>query len=256
MLNSYSCGFSHLWTIAPEIKYYFLIPFISYAAIASGNHWKLCWTVSAAFVYLNYAYFNILNVQGSDFTLPNAFKLGTLLPMFLTGSLMTIVYYKLERSAYMRELKKPHIQSAIDMVTVFMFLFGLRIFSNNWNEQNPEILRANKNMFSGLYWSIFLFMMLIGEPTNHLTCLFANSPLLKSFGKYSFGIYLIHPMFIRLVRLYYFPHTDVERLLLVIGSSYVSGVLWFYIVENPLINTANRVCKYIDARVNAKRAII
>lgn len=252
---NFSCGFSHLWTIAPEIKFYFLIPFIAYAAIAAGSRWGIFWLASVAFIFLNQFYLNILNVQPTDFTLELSYKLATWLPMFLCGTYMTIFYYKLEKSVHMKALKAEDVQRVISWLTIFMFLFGLRIFSGYWKEHNPEYLENNKNIVSGFYWSIFLFFFLVGEP-NSLTRMFASSSILKNFGKYSFGIYLIHSMFIPIVKENYFPRTDFERLLAVTVMAYLSGVIWFHVVENPLINLANRVCKFIDARAALSKSTV
>ena len=244
-----------MWTIAPEIKYYYLVPFISYFTIAFGKHWPIFWIISVTLAFLNQCYFNVFNVQASDGTLEMSFKLATWLPMFLSGSFMTIIYYKLEKSEFMKIIKINHVQNGISVLSFAMFLYGYRLFAAHWNDQLPEVVQRNKNVVSGFYWSIFLFLMLIGSP-NFLTNIFSSSKVLKSFGKYSFGIYLLHPMYIRLVHIYYLPDTDLERILVIIASSYVSGLIFFHIIEDNLTNIANRICKFIDQKYSERKLFI
>jgi len=128
-----------------------------------------------------------------------------------------------------------------------MFFYGYRIFAANWRQYNSDVFERNKNIISGFYWSIFVFLMLIGSP-NFLTDIFATNKVLKSFGKYSFGIYLLHPMFIRLVGDYFFPLTDLERVFMVFAGSYFSGVIFFHTIEEFLTNSANKLCKFVDQK--------
>jgi len=231
------------------------MPFISYFIIFSGRYWPIIWIVSASLAFLNQVYFNVFNVQPRDFTLEMSYKLATWLSMFLSGSFMTIIYYKLEKSEIFKKIKVDWIQNLVSLLTLFMFFYGLRIFSSCWGHLNSEILENNKNIISGFYWSIFVFLMLIGSP-NFLTNIFATNKVLKSFGKYSFGIYLLHPMFIRLVDENYFPVTDIERILMVIALSFVSGVVFFHTIEEFLTNIANRLCKFIDNNLDKKINLI
>lgn len=181
-----------------------------------------------------------------------------MLPMFLFGSFMTIGYYKLQKSALKDLIKKPIPQLVISILSILMFIFGFRIFSYYWRNNNFELIQLflteeHKNVSSGFYWAIFLFLMLIGHP-NYLTSIFAESNVLKNFGKYSFGIYLLHPMFIKIFTHSYHADTGIEPLILIIACSYVAGVLFFYVLEDFLINLAYKLCKIIDSKVDAMQS--
>ena len=167
--------------------------------------------------------------------------------MFLSGSYMTIGYYKLENSEIMNSIKKRTPQLIISVCSIFMFLYGFRIFSDYWSTEHSQIFKDHKNIISGVYWSIFLFFMLIGHP-NCLTNIFAESNILKNFGRYSFGIYLLHPAF-SIIRVYYKPRTGIESLMVIFVFSYFGGVFFFYFIENHLINLAYKVCKIVDRKV-------
>lgn len=244
-----SAGLSHLWTIPIEVKFYFVLPFIAYTAIAVKEHWPFFWISSVTAVYFNTVYFKLLSSEidyGKEFGLPSHVSIS----MFSCGTFMTILFYKLEKSQSIKFFKKQSIQSLISVLLVFMFFYGFKIFGHFWRDHNSEYMNNNMNIVSGVYWTVFLFLMLVGSPT-YLTTFFSESSILKSCGKYSFGIYLLHPIFTNLVAhdTFYTPRTSgFERIVQALVGSYFVAVLFFYFLENVLMNIAIDLCKAIDRK--------
>lgn len=82
--------------------------------------------------------------------------------------------------------------------------------------------------------------MLVGSP-NFFTQIF-EMDILKAAGKYSFGIYLFHPMCIDLVKNNFKPGLKYELYFYVLALSFFIGFSFFYLVENILIKLASFVC--------------
>ena len=96
----------------------------------------------------------------------------------------------------------------------------------------------------GIIFSILMLGMLIYEPIT-FTNMF-DSTMLKSVGKYSFGMYLLH-MELRQLELRSMFRTNTEFFLAFIFLSYICGVVFYYLVENPLMNLASMLCKKLNS---------
>lgn len=250
-------GFNHLWTIAPEIKYYILVPILCYIMSRFERYWLPAWFTIAILTFVYEINFNIINNYKGDKYLEFVHNLWCIISMFLSGSLMAMMYYNLENRDLLANLRNNQkIQQIISLTLVFMFLYGFRIFSWMWQDQNYEILEKYRFFISGIYWSIFVFLMLIGSP-NYVTDLFSQSSFLKKCGKYSFGMYLLHPMCMNIVTSYtgwiwakkaYDKNyiTGIEKLGASILLSYFAGYLFFIIIEDNLIRFANKICKHVE----------
>lgn len=254
MVTLQSSGYNHLWTIAPEIKYYFIIPFISWSIIKSGKYWKLIWVSTFVFMILNETYLNVFRLTANDFILENAYYFTPRLAIFYAGSLVAIAYFKLEKSQHMESIRTNlKIQSSINIVLLFMFVYGMRSFSEFWqtnNNTNEKSLLESFNsadyLNKGFYWALFVFLMLIGSP-NLMTNFFTNSKFLKICGKFSFGIYLLHPMCMTIQKDYIVTKSVIEQIIICVFFTVLVGYLFFIFIENQLMLLANRLCKLIES---------
>lgn len=101
----------------------------------------------------------------------------------------------------------------------------------------------------GLYCSVLIFLLLCSDSNvNSIKFFLENSDLLKSFGKYSFGIYLLHPTII----LYFYEddhykigYNTFQLNLSIIIISYYSGFLWYFLLERRMIDFASKLCKRV-----------
>ena len=240
-----------LWTVAAEIKYYFLIPLISGVTIKLGNYWRIVWILSSLFMVTNEFYLNVFKLKAKDFTLENAYHLTPRFSIFFSGSLVAILFYKTEKSSHLDYLKsKWFIQNGVSLSISLLFLFGIKNFSEFWQENyDPTSLEAfsiKSYMYSGFYWAVTMFLMLIGAP-NFMTNIFSESKFLKYCGKFSFGIYLLHPMCMTIIKETVKVKSILELVVLVVFFSFFVGYLFFLFIENQLMLLANRICKRIGS---------
>ena len=93
----------------------------------------------------------------------------------------------------------------------------------------------------GFYWSIFMFLMLFAEKSNFTD--FINFRVFRNFGKYSFGIYLLHHDAFMIARLMNNDISGLELIFLTLFFSYLIGMLFFHIIEVPSMNLGNYLIK-------------
>ena len=221
--------FLKLWTVAAEIKYYFIIPLISGLTVRLGNYWRVAWILSAVFMIANEFYFNLFKLTATDFKLENAYQLMPRFSIFFSGSLVAILFNKIEKSKLLDNLRnKWFIQNGVSVAIGLLFVFGVRTFSEFWQKDyDPTSLEAfsiKSYINSGIYWAITMFLMLIGAP-NFVTNVFSTSKFLKYCGKFSFGMYLLHPMCMTIIRENINMKSFIEFILLVVAFSFLVGYL-------------------------------
>jgi peptidoglycan/LPS O-acetylase OafA/YrhL len=92
---------------------------------------------------------------------------------------------------------------------------------------------------------ISTFALLAIAP-NFFTNMF-NNEFLVTYGKYGYGVYLFHIAVLRLLNKYkYLFKTSLEPLILSLVFSHLTGVFWYYTVENPLMNIGNILAKKVE----------
>jgi peptidoglycan/LPS O-acetylase OafA/YrhL len=244
MISLESVGNNHLWTIAPECKYYFFIPFISYCAIAFGKYWLHAWLITAVLMCFNEFYLNIFSLNENDFALENAYKLKSRFAIFYSGSLVAIIYFKLGKN--FENLKNNFLfKKIINVLLIFLFMFAIRFFSEFWSIENIPFISISY-INRGFFWSFTVLLMLLGAP-NYFTNIFSENNFLKYCGKFSFGMYLFHPMCMLIIKSYTHTKSVIEQLILVVFLSFFVGYLFFLLIENNLMLFANVICKKLEA---------
>lgn len=235
---------NHLWTIPVEIKFYFFIPFIALIFHYSKRYWFLVLLFSIIAQYGLYQ--TILKIQTADLKFISN-KLYSRFPIFYAGSVVAIVFFKIENSNYIIFFKHKVLKFILGFLCFCLTIYRIKQFSPYYNK--------NSNFFKDLYpagytCSILIFLMLIGKP-NFYTKLFSKNYFLKLFGKYSFGVYLWHPMCINILKLYEFEKR-LDAVGVVLSLSLLCGLIFYFLIENPLM----KIGIYFNNKINKENIII
>ena len=235
MITLQSTGFTHLWTIAPEIKYYFFIPAFVVASVKLNTRFRMAWLIANITLCLSIECFNLFRQTRDDFKLPKGHVFTTRFTVFYLGSILALAYDYLEKwDVFFNKFKLT-----LGMISCVVFVKTLKYGSISYNRDLNEYTHLFK---SGVHMTLIYLLMLTGDE-NFFTNIFKNS-FLKRAGKYSFGIYLWHPMCLIEVSRYmgrYFAYKS-ELLLVAFGVSFLAGALFFYLIEKPLMKLANSLC--------------
>ena len=163
--------------------------------------------------------------------------------VFFSGSVLGFVYHLIERAKLLdhETHKTLYIQHALDVASIGWMLYAYRCSSSD----GFQVLSR-----PGFLWTIFLFIMLVSNSEVNLIKIYLeNSAILQSFGKYSFGVYLLHPMVIFLFMKNDFIVRSRKNLRtcelygLVVLISYILGVFWYHFLEKNCIKSANKICQ-------------
>lgn len=232
-------GFNHLWTVGVEIKYYFIIPLLSFTAIKLKRFMLVYWALLAVFIYI-YESKNIFGIVPGHYLHQQRHNLLPTLSIFLNGSLVAIAYYLVETNKTISNLfSNVYLKKLLGFICLFLFVYGMKIFIPLLNPKAKKFEYSSK---SGAYWSTVMFLMLIGAP-NVSTDMFEKSYLMTTCGKYSFGFYLFHPMVMLLVQNHIKTKIHLEMIAINFIFSLLLGFLFHFLVEDRLILFANRLCK-------------
>lgn len=182
----------HLWTIPVEIRFYACVPVMAF--FLSRLTRKL--NAQAAMLVSLLAMIFISTEQTLRFTQHQ--------PVFFMGSVIAFAYRSLEKVNINQKIREAneHASFTIGCLTLAMLLVGIRMhvyLSVNLNSPTKH----------GLYWSVFLLMMLIGAP-NPFTDLLGQSRVLRETGKYSFGLYLWHDYALKIFRQIHTPTANKQ----------------------------------------------
>ncbi|RNA41229.1 Acyltransferase family [Brachionus plicatilis] len=211
---------NHLWTIPIEIKFYFMIPILCVAFKLSNKYWMPVVLSSIGAMY--WLYQTHLYYSAFDANLFTSNKLYVRFPIFYSGSLVAVFYYKYEiwENEWKNLVKQRFARIFIGTCSFLMAFYGIMNFSPAYN---PKINIYKDSLHPGIKFSFLLFFMLIGAP-NDFTRLFSDSFFFKKLGKYSFGIYLWHPMCILVVKYHKF-NRQLDAIVVVLALSYLCGAL-------------------------------
>ncbi len=238
----YSTGYSHLWTIPIEIRYYFVIPVLSYLSTRCGKYWYVL-TILLLLQILAIEFLNPFGRTNDALDFPYQHLLHPSMPIFLKGSLVALVYYNVKKQhTNLAELiASSMIQKVISLATFVAHIYQFRYCSHLWNRAIDIRQNPMHAYIASYYLFVVLLSMVFGAP-NYFTNIYNNS-VLRSFGKYSFGIYLLQYIVLKPLSVYrFYFETYIGPLILSLVMCYMSGLIWFYLVENVLMNTANSLC--------------
>lgn len=248
---------SHLWTIAPEIKYYFFIPiFVFFSQLMNRNNvLKIFWLIGVITSLFIAEHFKLLvQLDSSNNFTRHESELLTRFSTFFLGSILGLIMNTIDGFEYIKKLTEHNlIKFVLALASFIMYLIGMVKYSAFFN----STLNQNRDLFStSLYWSIF-FLMFVVSGRNLFTDIF-KIRLLRLLGKFSFGFYLYHMGVIDYVNENYKLTFSLESLFVLSAfvGSFSAGYLFYYILEKNLMNIANFICNNLTNICEGKKLII
>ena len=248
MISLQDTARSHMWTIAPETKYYACIPVFAYtSSLITNSKKRIAWYLFLLAVIAHMeGFFRPFGFNQIDSYRHNDWELLTRFTTFFMGSILAILVHDLKKSPKFKEATENQaFRATLGLVSLGVYIKGMILFSP---AITPTTLSVQRLFFySSAYWTVFLLILICGAP-NFFTDLF-TSTFLKLTGKFSFGIYLYHMMCIKIVILYFkeTARLQTEMIVYVVGMSFVAGCAFYYLLENNFINVAHRICQSISA---------
>ena len=246
MITLKSTGWNHLWTIAPEIKYYFFIPIFVYLTFKAKTIKKIWILFLIGSIYLIEHYNLFSKINSGKLVNFDIEKSGylflTRFTVFYLGSILATIYYYFKESDFFKYTEYIYFKNIFGLISMVLYIYGMTLWTPLFN----PIINDNYEVFTfkaSLYWSIVMISMILGAP-NFFTDLF-NYKFIKYAGQFSFGIYLLHPMCI----LYsldicskYKCKATFQYVFLTLILSYFAGFIFFYFVENLLMKLSKYCC--------------
>jgi peptidoglycan/LPS O-acetylase OafA/YrhL len=260
--------FNHLWTIPIEINYYFFIPIICilYLGLYRANkrvlYSILIICICLAPYHLKHNLFfkfprNPFVVNMGDFRAPT-------FSTFLCGSLLAFTFLSYENEISRKKIcqkiiASKFVQILLNLLTTSMIIYSFRseyLRDNNGGEGNYYYWYKG-----GLFWAVAIFLLLLSSNEYSYGRMFFNIKLLKKFGIYSYGIYLLHPAAIRLAerikseyKLINFKNS-YEFFALIAFLSFSIGFLFYVLIERNMITIATYLCKSSYLKTSRQKKI-
>lgn len=231
---------NHLWTISTEIKYYAIIPIFCLALFNAEKSKNFLTKLANLSFLLIILYFMIENLNWLS-----KYYLG----VFLNGSLLAVVFRKTRNFSFIKNIsEKEHFCLITGFISMVMYMYGVVLSSLSYN---PKLSVVEDGVYAltfriSIWWTIVIYVMLIGSP-NFFNNLFETT-LLRSIGKYSFGVYLFHPMCIEFARKTIKTKFPYEYYFYVTGLSFCVGFLFYHFIENKMIKKARDICNKLSSQ--------
>lgn len=137
MLSLGHTGLNHLWTIPPEIKFYFIIPLICLIFVFLGGQFASFLFLAACLVWTAYdQFFNFFNLRADDIFSYSKHSnfLRNHFAVFLVGSEVAMALHLAERcESLMNWVKGNRAKLIINVTSIVIALFGLVFHTENFN---------------------------------------------------------------------------------------------------------------------------
>ena len=203
MVTLDNVGFNQLWTISPEIKYYFFIPVICLPSIWPKFN-KSCLIMITILTLINIVNMrtNIFDVKYGDdlenqrLWSDNNENFKFCFQYFLNGSLMAFSLFYLENYCRCYSLLVDILNYKGFLVNIVSFL--LVVAGVYFDDKKCVVNYCRENLWfkshypiANLVWSLHIFLLIISNEKSYLRNVLEQSFFLKETGKLSFGKYKI-----------------------------------------------------------------
>ena len=182
-----------------------------------------------------------------------------LFPIFFCGSLVAITYKRLEETNINSFIKSnKYLNNGVFYISVIIFLTNLR--SHFWIREIYHN-EYQKRIFYAINWSVLILLLQIGNK-NNLTQYLENAFILRSIGKYSYGMYLLHKIVIYFIELKFYSkekqtsNHELDKFVMVTIFSYFVGYFYFHLVENNCMKISKKLINHINSKFSLQTITI
>lgn len=235
---SFIKGWNHFWSVAQETRFYLLFPFVIVLLAAVPTPFRL-----PILLALGYTSFRSMNMHLVD--MMDGRRVGFYFFMFLAGVVSCFAVHALATKQW---VSSRAMQVALALISALIFI-GFFFSSTYWVKEFwsstiglPETLVLNGWARPGT-WAI-IFCIFLGAITLNKTCAVSrllNSYFFRHIGLLSYGIYLLHMIFLQLL----LPQKLSAPLLFaaVFGFTYLAALLSYSFIEKPflLLKTSTKI---------------
>ncbi len=219
-------GQAHFWTIAVEVKYYFILPVVVVLSrLVFDGYWKSGVGASIAIATILYFIGGFLETVWS---MNESVWLSDYLWVFLAGSGAGLLYATMVRRSWTLDRYSTWFDvvaiaclaaALIRIPSVYVIIFG---------GEKIGKLPGDLGVFAAL-WSIFLLCVLLGR--GWIRRILAT-PLLRSLGLVSYSVYLWHPFVLDYAETLALPLA--MRWAVFLGGTAAIATATYWLVERPL----------------------
>ena len=220
-------GQAHFWTIAVEVKYYFILPaVVLLGGLVMSQRWKIGAATLAAvglLIYFGGGFFETIWSMDDDVWL------SEYLGIFLAGSAVGILYAAVVRQGW----KLEKYRTWFDVLGFASLALAVLLIPSVYSTIFPSSEEINKvpgdiGILAAL-WSIFLLAALLGRGS--LSSALSFAPL-RWLGLISYSVYLWHPFVLDYAEELALP--IALRWLVFLGGTAAIATLTYWVVERPL----------------------
>ena len=238
---------THLWTIPPEIKYYFFIPVLVLIThkISKNITYKIVWILILVVALSIIEVFNLFGnpFENDEYPFQVWNQFLTRFTTFFLGSILALIMNLINDSKiYKHQREKKNFGFTFGTISMVMYIAGMILCSRVFV---PSL--SDKYFFLiSVYWAIFLCTFILGG-SNYFTDFF-KTKLLYFGGKFSLGIYLYHVGVIDFFFRFYRKTVKLqfEIILYSFICSFVIGFFHYYLFEKKLLQLASLICNFIS----------
>ena len=243
---------NQLWSIPPEIYYYFFIPIICLAFLGFERinmklkHIMLVLLICVSILNMKFDVLYYFPSSKNLFNTDSTNARGPLLFCFLNGSLVALVFlfvFKIWPDLFNYITTSRLIQHLLNAITSFLFVYALRIMPKQFMEH--YIIQYS------YFWSFTLFLLLISSDEYSFVRQCLNNNFMKKWGKYSFGVYLFHPTSFKLYDLiipnaFFQVKNCYEQIFLICLITYAIAYLFYILIESNMTKLALYLCNKVE----------
>ncbi|MGC0835153.1 acyltransferase family protein [Pantoea agglomerans] len=219
----------HLWTIAVEFKFYFILPIIAFALIKLNERFGLLLALlSALFIIaLQQWYYPYYEVK------PSSTDMIGYISAFVPGMCCAVI-------VSVSTFKKDTLSDATCVLVLMGIMLSVpQIRSVFLGIPNDGYL-LNKHVHFSLAWTVFLYFSL--SSSGKINKLF-SSKALRQLGKWSFSIYLFHWIIYTQITNHFAGSVMWATLSLFIAIT--TGAAVYFIIEKPIERFRHLIMKRV-----------